>query len=535
MSGGCLSRRDRSVSAPPRPFPGAEIVRALGAGLAALLTLLPTGLVLGGAAGTPTIPVSITSSADPADAGLPFELVAIVPGSVGQYFFNWTDSQGGSSSAPTWEVDIDVPGNLTVTLAVWDPAGDRGAASLTIPIHPALSLTVGSPLSQVDAGVPVPFFIDVMGGVPPITASWVSSDGGSNGSAGWPADGNYSEEADFSPVGPAWILVRAVDALGDPTSTAELVAEVVPPGAAAFATNGTFGEVGWPLGVVAVVEDGAPPFHWSLASSLPLADGAGPFGAFPSDGRYGWSLRFATPGTAFLNLTLVDGLGAVSTSATVVTVEPPLSVNVTSPGLIPSTPFDITANVAGGLPPYVYQFRLSDGEGFNGTLVSPGAVATVFDPPSVGNYTVDIRVVDELGQTWFSSELLRTSGAVSPTSFSPGGDATTVAGVLTLTVAGALAALYLYHRFRKRLAAPRPVAESALRSVRQLMERSQIIDRETLVLLGEEAGDSADAVQTALQTLIRTGEVTSEPGPGDDEVLRWKATEGPGEPSEDRP
>ncbi len=514
---------------------GVEVGRLLSVGLVALCALLPTGLLLAVAAGGTPIPVSITSSANPADAGLPFELVANVPSTLGQYFYNWTDSQGGWNSAPSWEVDANGPANLTVTLVVANPLGGRGTATLCVSIRAPPTVTVSSPLGQVDAGVPTPFYIDATGGVPPLTASWIASSGGSNGSAGWPADGNYSEEIEYSALGPAWVLVRLVDALGDPSGTAELLTEVLPGGSLAMTTNGSLGEVGWPVGVEAILENGAPPFHWSLASSLPVSVGPGPFGIFPADGVYRWNISFASAGLDQLNLTTVDALGAVGTAVTTVEIQPPLSVNLTSPGREGTIPFEISANLSGGLPPYSYEFRLSDGEGVNGLRVSPGTVGVNFDPGSPGNYSVEVRVTDELGQTSTSTELLPVEGA-PPADESAAGSAPAIdTGALAVAVASILAGLYVYHRHRRSTQALASPERSALPTVRQLMERAQVIDRETLLLLGEEAGEPVESVQTALRTLIQMGEVTTEPGPGNDEVLRWKGAGPPAAASGEDP
>lgn len=471
-----------------------------------------------------TLPVSITSSTDPADAGVPFVLTANVPGPVGGYFYNWTDSRGGSNAAPTWTLDLGTSGNLTVTLVVLDPAGDRGTATSSISVVAAPTVTVSSPLTQVEVDIPIPFTIDVTGGVPPLTASWVSSDGGSNGSLGGPTDGNYSAEVEFTSPGPAWVLVRVIDVLGASSSTAELLTEVVPGGSVGLDTRESVAEVGWPTQALVDVENGAPPFRWSLSSSVPLAGGPNPFGVFPSDGLYGWNLTFASVGTANLSLTLVDALGAVTLAALALMVEPALSVNVTLPDERSAAPFEIDADVSGGVPPYAYQIELSDGQEANGTLVAPGMIAAAFDGPPSGNYSLEVRVTDQLGQSWGSTQDLRFAGnpspASPPTEIGVSNEGATIALIGVTLIAG----LYLYRRFGRPVP-PVPSREPlALAAVRRLMKQSQVIDHDTLVLLGEEGGESAEAVETALRALIRAGEVTTEPGPTNDEVLRWRAS-----------
>jgi hypothetical protein len=502
-------------------FIGGKRFPVVGAAFATLLTLFPSGFLTGGVTGAAAIPVSITSSADPADAGLPFTLTANVPGPVGEYFYNWTDSLGDSDAAPTWDVLVHAAGTLSVTLIVTDPAGDRGVATLSIVVVPAPTLTLSAPYSQVDVAVPTPFFLQIGGGVPPYTASWTASSGGANGSAGWTADGNHTAEVTFSQPGPAWILARVVDALGDSSGTAELVTEVVPSGSIMFAPRGPMGEVAWPMGAVVVIENGAPPFRWSLSSSLSIASGVSPFGVFPSDGTYQWNLSFASPGTEYLNLTTVDALGAVDSASTQVTVEPPLSANLTLPGGGAGTAISLDAVISGGLPPYAYQFQLSEGATTNGSLVAAGTATATFDSLSAGGYSVELRVRDALGQTWVSTQEFNVMGGAPPLTEGGSGDLSLDGGLLGVLLAILVAGFYTYRRLRKGSGAPPPTGASALPTVRQLMEQSQVIDRETLLLLAEEAGESTSSVESALRVLIHSGEVTSESGSGPDEVLRW--------------
>ncbi len=453
-SGGHLPRKRRAAGRRWSWSVGGEVACILGASLAAILALLPAGLIVTDVAGVSTFPVSISSSADPADVDLPFELTANVPGAVDGYRYQWTDSQGGSEDTPTWELDVDNPGNLKVTLVVTNPGGAQGTATVTVSIVPPPTVYVSSPLSQFDAGVPAPFFLDVVGGVPPFAATWNASSGGPNGSVGLPHDGVYSEVVTFPTPGRAWVRAQVVDTLGDFSGTAEFTTEVVPDGSIALATNGSIGEVGWPLGALVVIENGAPPFRWSLSSSVTVAASPGPVGIFPSDGVYRWNLLFSAPGTAYLNLTVVDTLGTVDSAMTVVTIAPPLSVNVTSAGRDPATPFAVGADVAGGLPPYTYQIQLSDGETSSGSLVAPGPIAATFDPSPAGNYTVEVRVTDALGRTSICTQDLRVVGesSIDP----PLAANLSVEGGLVVLVAGlVLLGLYVLRRRRTGYCFPR--------------------------------------------------------------------------------
>lgn len=502
----------------------ANLCRAVGASLAALFALIPTGLLVASAAGTDVIPVRIVPSADPVDAAMPFQLTAWTSSAEPVTSYNWTNDLGGSTDTAVWDLDVDVPGNLTVTVKVSNAAGDQGAATLTLPVRPALSVTVSSPLAQVDAGLPAPFFIAVAGGVPPLTVNWTPASGGTPGSATWPVDGNYSEELNFTRPGPGWILVHATDALAQSTNVDDLLTEVVNPGSLVLTTNGTVGEVGWRIGIAVAVNQGAPPFRWSLSSSLPLSSSANPAGFFPTDGMYRWNVSFAFPGVALLNLTAVDAIGAPLAASAAVVVEPPLTIQIIPPGVEPSSPFQVSTNITGGLPPYAYQFRLSDGESSNGILASPGSALAEFNPPPNAGYSLEVRVTDTLGQSSNSTEFLRVNGLTPAVSDPPSIVWASYGSTGGLVVVGLVLSFYAYRRLRRRPEPPAASERSALPTVRQLMRQSQIIDRETLLLLCEEAGETPEAAQAALQVLIRTEEVSTEPGPANDEVLRWRGS-----------
>jgi hypothetical protein len=501
-------------------------------GLAALITVLPTGLFDGGAHATESLPVYIVSSANPVDAELPFVLTAKVVSAGLPLFYNWTDSLGDYNSESTWQMDVEVPGQLTVTLQVTDASGEYGEASLTVWVLPPPSVTVSSPLAHIDAGTFAPFFIAVEGGVPPLTVNWTPVRGSPNGTASWPVDGNYSEEVNFSGPGSGWILVHVTDARGDSTSANTLVTQVVAPGSIALATNGSVAEVGWPLGVAVTVEQGAPPFEWTLSSTLPLAEGPTESGLLTADGTYRANISFAFPGVALLNLTVADAAGVLRTATTAVVVESGLSLQVATPGWQSTTPFVVRANLSGGVSPYTFQFRFSDGETSNGTLASAGFASASFDPTSEGNYSVEVRVKDDLGQIALSTEFVRVDASAAPDPAVPSSGLAVYGGLAALALLGLLLALYTFHRFRKGRETPASPGNSALPTVRQLLQRNQIIDRETLLLLCEEEGELLEAAQSALRLLIRTGEVTTEPGPTHDEVLRWKGTERDGPPGE---
>jgi hypothetical protein len=490
--------------------------------LAIFLALLPAGVTVArtAAAGPPA--VTIFSSADPVEATLPFELWASVQFSSEPFLYRWTDSQGGSSNDATWVLDVGQPGNLTVSLVVSSPSGGVAESTMTVLVEPPLGLALDDPGGRAETGVPTQFSVQISGGVPPISVNWSPEGGGLGGTVSGLGDGNYSEQTTFSAPGLGRVLATAVDALGHSVVDEDYVADVEPRGSISFLTNGSIAEVGSPLGIAVDLFGGWPPYLWSLGSSVALTDGNLSFGVFNSTGPYRWNVSFAYAGTAVLNLTTLDALGVQASELVKLLVEPPVTVETTALTNESKRPFEVSASVSGGVPPFLYTFRLSDGELAQGVTASDGSISAAFDPGQDGNFTVEVSVTDALGRSSESTEIVLVDGPVTAPPGVTVSGASLYGGIAVLVVLVGIAALYAHRRFRKSADAPSSGPTSALLAIRRLMEQSQIIDRDTLLLLCEEEGESSDAARAALQVLLRTGEVTSEPGPADDVVLRWK-------------
>ncbi len=474
--------------------------------------------------------VGIHVSANPDDVGYPLELSAFVEGPAPVPFVCiWTDNVGTGHTGPTWTFTPEAPGLLDVTLRVEMPSGTDEGAAVSIQIVPPPSLAATMAFGQVEENTPVPWFLHVEGGVPPLNVTWNATDGGGAGSFVASQDGNYSEVLDFGSPGPAYVEAHVVDSLGAVFSVDLPPVTVVPPGLVRLMPASLVAEVGYPTATTVLVAAGTPPFRWTLSSTLPLRPGTASSGAFPSDGLYSWNLTFLQAGAATLNLSLLDGLGVPDNATTVVTVVPPLGVNVTDGPAGPGDAFEVMLGVAGGVPPYAYRMTLSDGEEANGSLSVPTILREAFEPSAPGVYVEHIDVTDALGASWTATQQVLVDRTPDPSS---GSSETSAAGVVALCVLVAIAGTLALFRWRHhRRAAPDSArAPSALPTVRSILEREQVLDRETLLLLGEEAGESSDAVSTALQTLLQTGLVTEEAGPGSDQVLRWRGPTRPEAP-----
>lgn len=502
-----------------------------------LIPVLPVFILLfwvPGALATPptasgTLVVGIHTSANPADAGHSFEVSAIVqvPSQV-PYVFRWTDSEGATGSGPAWSVVPQLPGLLGVTVEAETAVGAVGTATESIRVVPPPSVSVTFPFDQVELDVPVPFHLTVQGGVAPFVGGWSVSGDGEAGSFTGYQDGQYSGGLEFQSEGPASIAVWVSDALGVNATAIGANFTVVPGGMVQMLPAASVGEVGAPTLLNVLVAYGAPPFRWTLSSTLPLLPGTGSFGTLPTDGIYAHNLTFLQSGPVTLNLSLLDALGVVDNTSTTLTIVPALGVNVTDGGALSGGGLGVRIGVFGGLPPYTYRATLSDGEATNGSLSTPGYLVEVFDPSQPGLYLENIEVADALGVTFTLSREVLVEPTPDPDPPSVLSATTAALGALTSLLAIGVGLVVLRWRRHDRAPVDPARGHSGLPTVRSILERERVIDRETLVLLGEEAGESAESVSKALAVLLRAGSVVSEAGPGSDEILRWQGSDPPG-------
>lgn len=282
-------------------------------------------------------------------------------------------------------------------------------------------------------------------------------------------------------------------------------------------------EVGSPVELRAIAQNGAIPLVWTVASSLPTLNATQGSGLLLADGEIWWNATFAVPGSALLNVTTFDAVGAIASADTSVDVLLPVGVNLTVPTTAQGVgaTFAVRADIRGGAPPYAFRFALSDGELTSGNLSGPGLVPWWLTPPQPGVYTLSIRITDGLGRSVTAESSVRVGGAVS----TPAGASSLLSiGTAVALLGGLLGVGGLYLLRRRAGARRRPdpgEGSNAFPVLRRLAQDSEVLDRETLLLLAEEEGISPGQATEALGRLARAGYVILESGPGDEPTVRW--------------
>ncbi len=143
------------------------------------------------------------------------------------------------------------------------------------------------------------------------------------------------------------------------------------------------------------VSGGTPPYSYQWYQWLPS-------GSEPFIGATEATFNF-TPSSTGLNIIYVeitDSLGVSVDIGAAAAVNPPLSASISpSSGAIDFGQSQVfTSSVAGGTPPYLYQWYMN-GTGVTGAVFS----SWMFTPSSAGTYIIFLKVTDTLGTTGESS------------------------------------------------------------------------------------------------------------------------------------
>jgi hypothetical protein len=492
---------------------------------------------------SPRIALSIEAPRNDLDLGVPLLLTAQVLNSVGTFTISWNDSDGNRGVGDSFALNASRPGPDVVTAEVTDGAGDRGNASVTLSVAPALAVSGSSSSGTIDLGGVVRLSVAIEGGCAPYRLSAESVPGGSRFTlmaiVAHQVVGALVPDA----TGPFWAEVDVADSFDVTDSILVPLGTVVNVPALEVNLTATSGEVGLPLGLVATVLGGASPINWTVDSTAPLGTSTPRLGTLDGDGVFAWSGSVAASGLIGLAVTVRDGTGATVVWNRSISIASALKVSlVAASNGTASHAWPVAVAVDGGLPPYAIDLSGNDGENRAGNLSGPGTFAWSPVPADPGPWSVEVVVQDALGATAATGFNATVSAgpaapvAPNPGSSDPGGSSASefdgaFAGGLGAALGVGLIGTVGWFLLRGRLRPARPsagrVSPTALAAVRRLVTENEGIDRETLGLLAEEEGVEEAAVEAALLRWEALGRIRREPSGDGGSTLAWEASAPP--------
>ncbi|MCI4323009.1 MAG: hypothetical protein L3K03_03155 [Thermoplasmata archaeon] len=491
---------------------------------------------------------AIRLSSGSLDSGVPFTATVDEAGGVAPYTVAWTDSQGDTSAANPWSLELDTPGLAMLNVSVTDALGRVTEANRTIVVSAPLNLSATVASAGEDIGSSFPVVVHVAGGTAPYTVTGTILPSGSTFTVFVTTPGNWTEPVVSQTPGFAWLHLAVTDTLGEnATRTVPLLA-IAPPPAVAVNVSPTDADSGARVALLGVSTGGTPPLTWSIATSGDVPAATGMNGTLGSDGLLSWSAPLTGTGTALLLLRIVDGAGVSYVRNFSIDLAPPLQVEASVPSDAPTSNLSlpITVNVVGGEPPYAYAIQMSDGEGTSGTLSVPGRLTWDALPTTVGALAVRVNVTDSLGAFNATSlaVLLRADPVaivpptlpVPPSDPTPSSPVSNGSGVAGWAVgAGAVLALLGlagggWYWWRRRPTSSNPPGggrsgtdPNALLVVRRILREGEGLDASTVQLLAEEEGIDREEVTRALGQWRSAGRVRTEEDGEGSERFSWAA------------
>jgi hypothetical protein len=465
---------------------------------------------------------SVQVSADPVETetGLPVDFLASVGGGVPPYTYSWTSSSNLTGAGANFSAWASTAGNLTVTVVVLDGAGELAAASYVEPVLPSPTITLGV-ANVTDAGIPFSVVLGVSGGVAPYSAN-LTLNGAPLAIERFPASGTIAVPAMSPSTGPINVTAAATDALGEIVRAAATVAGPAPRPSVALAGGPTAVEAGVEYTWWADVVGGTPPIQWTVVPAGPAGNVSGPGGSSTSPGTIAWSARFNDTGNDSVGFYAADAAGSVAAFDLPVRVAPRVQALLSVPtgGAVSA----VNLTIVGGVPPYELDLSASDGETWVGNASVAGTFTWTLAPRATGELNVSAWVADGAGGVAIASLALpnQTGSSPAPTNDPPGSIGTLSLVLLALGAVGGAAVDRLLRRRSKPTPTPPPAAPPAIEEVKQILDESDGLERETVCVTGEERGRTREAIEAGIDHWMRLGRIETIRGSGGEEFLRWK-------------
>jgi len=319
--------------------------------------------------------------------------------------YEWDFGDGNTATGPTPSHTYLVSGDYPVVLTVIDDDGDSDSDSTLASVNSPPVADAGGPYN---AEVGEDLQLDGSGSADSdgsITGyDWDFGDG--NTGVGVSPSHTYSGEGEFT------VTLTVIDDAGS-VDTASSSVSVVNPDVVVDAGGPYAAQTGELIVFSGSASEGKPPYTFSWD-----------FGDGNTSDEQNPEYIYVNPGTFTVTLMVVDRNGDSGWDATTALVDPePLLVELPESLMERvDTPVSFTADVSGGVPPYSFVWCFGDGN--TSSEQNPTYVYS-----STGEYTVDLSVVDDMGEEAVASMVvnivdavadLECTGSLSWTGINPG-------------------------------------------------------------------------------------------------------------------
>ena len=353
--------------------------------------------------GTTAQPLTVTVSASPLSGSAPLSVTfsALVSGAESPYGFLWSygDYLGGPGLLQNVTYTFTKPGLWVNLLVVTDALGDQLSRVVNVSVSPTppLLLSASAAPSRGAAPLPVGFWLNGSGGVPPYSVNWSFGDG--FGGVGGAVSHTYRYAGEY--VAEATVT----DRIGE-SDLVTLYVTVTAPLTALILAGPSVGVIPLAVNFTAFIAGGAPPYQlaWGFGDGT-SSGAASPTHTYDSSGVYSVLLYVTDSfGTATLAVSTIHAESASGPESLSVAISATPSTG-TAPLLV-----SLSGTAQGGVPPYNYTWIFSGG----GTGSSPTVTYRFPDP---GTFQVVLLVRDSAGASAAGSASIVVAppiGGVSP-------------------------------------------------------------------------------------------------------------------------
>jgi len=320
--------------------------------------------------------VTISSSPNPTDTGIPVTFSSSPTGGTSPYNYTWEINSVVVSYESSFSYTFSSADAYGIQLTLTDANGNTATATLTETVNALPTATISVEYSQVDQGVNDTFTASVSGGTYPYNYTWTV--GG--------AVVNYSSSfhMPFTSTGTNTVYLTVTDSLGKSYSTSIPVTVIQKPSISVngpdktdintvsiFTGNATYGSLPYT-------------FYWYVNGVNETSVSAGLY----------LSYTFTSAATYNVSIKAVDSQGAAATSYLLVTVYNRPTVSISPSSLVGDIGFidSFTSSVTGGSSPYIYQWTVDGNQVGSGTNLS-------YTFASQGTIEVILTVTDFAGNS----------------------------------------------------------------------------------------------------------------------------------------